>query len=292
MPTTAVAGVFTGNDQSGTSRFTGVPASDRVRRMSGGVMWGLGLYDKLSSARVFPSGATDATLILFDGKLFGTVNLGDFDGSFLQATNRAGSGQVLDVDQLSNFGFNNKARSQMLVAARRNAGEVRLSARNVLLSTWNAKLADFLAGTSAQQNGGPIITWDMFPANEPFLSSNRQYLKIHQRLKIVLSGWPDYDASVTYWIFLFINGNGNIRGSVDRGSVWVEGGIKSGAILDELLPKAKAALDVIQTEIDNMLGQISQTFSEVYLLPGNQVDRAKTGVMTGSTWDDTTIVID
>lgn len=252
-------------------------------------MSSLGIRQALSSATVYASSTADATVILF-APLVPFLGSPDYTGRFMQITNRRNAGSEFKVDRFSDFAFNNQATS-ILVAAPNRGTEFRMSFRDLFLAQWRAQI-DAQLTDGARRNGDPTLTWEMWPNGISHLSSDHMYLKVHQRLRIELSWWPDYDASITYHLFLFLDGNGRLRGHVQRWAYWVESGIKASSIGNRLRPAVIAGMDQINTELAAQLAPFSGfSFRDLYYLPGNQTTRPPTGVRTGMTTSDVTIVV-
>jgi hypothetical protein len=289
MSLAMLSSVFTNINLSGNSDVLGVGVSERYRVLSTSDMIASSIFRNLSSATVFASTLSDATLILFKPFIPG-FSFGDFNGFFLQLTNSRNAGAELDVNSFVPLGFNDASESMLLVAANK-APEVRLSFRDLFLDQWKTILDGQLAGSQAQRDGDPTLTWEMFPVGISFLDSSLRYLKIFQPLNIVLDWWPDYKANITYHILLFLDGSGHLKGHVARWAYWVEGGIKSGGIASELEPKVIAGMDTLNKELAKQLGALSFVFTDLYYLPGRQIGPASTGTLTGSTLQDVTIVL-
>jgi len=188
------------------------------------------------------------------------------------------------------------AGSMLLVASKKpGKSETRISFREQFLTQWDTFLDDKLSGTQASRVGDPTLTWEMFPANISYLNPGLTYLKIYQPLHISMPWyWPDYSASMTYHIYLYIDGNHHLRGWGARWECWVEGGAKNGKIHDSLDPQVAAGLSALQDKVNaqfqllDLLGPLS----DVYYLPGNQVTDVATGSAIGHTTDDITIVVE
>ena len=292
MSISALSAVFTNANQSGTARLFGVGSNERTRKLPKSLMQSYGIHRNLSSATVYSTSRSDGTLVLFR-PLFGFFDVGDFNGDYLQIANRRSSGSVFDVDSFSAHGFNDQARSMLFIAARKDTDEIRISFRDIFLNRWKQVIDAELAGTQAKRSGDPSLTWELWPTGVSYLSSSHQYLKVHQRLRIEIDWWPDYDASITYHLRLYLDGSGKLKGYVARWAYWVEGGIKSGSIADKLEPKVIAGMGTLNNELSTQLGLLSGfSFEDLYYLPGNQTSRAPTGVTKGTTLDDVTIVLD
>lgn len=214
----------------------------------------------------------------------------DYTGSFMQITNRRNSGSVLDVDRFSTYGFNNKPTNMLVVAPNRGT-EVRLSFRDLFLERWRDVIDAQLSG-GARRDGDPTLTWEMWPSGISYLDPNRCYLKIHQDLDIELHCWPDYKASITYHIYLYLDGSGRLRGYVARWAYWIEGGVKADDIEDQLAPAVISGMSTLNDELATQLAAYDAfSFSDLFYLPGDQITRPPTGVITGQTISDVTIVV-
>jgi hypothetical protein len=263
----------------------GVSRTTRYQRASQAALSDRDLWRRISSARLFSSTDADTTLILF-GFPVPFVNFPDYTGSFIQFTN-ARSGSELNVNVPGSL--NDLTDSLLLVATNRGP-ETRLSFRDLFLSRWRTTIDSKLSG-GAKRSGDPTLTWEMFPEGISHLNPERIYLKIHQQLDIEIDWWPDYEASITYHIFLFLNSAGRLRGSVARWAYWIEGGAKADDIEDRLAPAVIAGMDDLNSQLSSTLDVLPFTFTGLYYLPGRQLTPAPTGTLTGMTTDDVTIVL-
>lgn len=275
------------NNLRGHFIFVGMSQNQDYTHLRSSDLQNENLFRDINSAILWESYSTDSTMILFENHL-GFFNYGDYNGRFIQLTNLMNSGNYKQFDSLAPWNFNNVAGSLMLVNTR---SMLRFSFRDLVLRDWNRTLDQMLQGSPARRNGNPMTTWEMFPRNVSHLSSNLTYLKIHQRLRIELPWWPDYDASITYHIYLYLDWQGRVRGHVVRWAYWVEGGIKSGSIADQLEPQVIAGTDTINDVLDDKLAMFEDfSLSRLYYLPGNQTQYPPGDVVTGSTFSDVTIV--
>jgi len=286
MPITVLASVFSGPNQTGTSRVYGVGTSGRYFRVRRSTLSAAGLRAQISSATLYSSPTSHTTLLLF-GFPGGFLTLPDFTGAFVQLTN-AISGQEFDTNLAPNF--DNMATSLLLVRTAK-ANEIRVSFRDIFLTKWKSVIDAALSG-GAKRHGDPTLTWEMFPLAVSYLDSSLMYLKIHQRLDIEIDWWPDYEATITYHIFLYLDGAKHVRGFVARWAYWIEGGVKSDDIEDKLRPAVIAGANTLNAELGSALNLLSfLPFSELYYLPGRQLTPAPTGALNGWTYDDVTIVL-
>jgi hypothetical protein len=279
--------VFAGPNQTGASRVFSVTRARRYHRVPNQELRDRGLDRAISSLSLNASSDASNTFILFVSPRF--FSFPDFVGPFAQWTNEKGAPSARHVN-LAGTASDDAARSLLAVATDRGT-EFRLSFRDQVLETWNDTLDGLLAGSQARRNGDPLLTWDIFPQGISELDPNHVYLKIHQNLDVILAGWPDYRASVTYHIFLFVNEERKLRGFVRRAANWVEDGVKADDIGEKLEPKVAEGAGILDAQIDEKLREFDAlNFKDVYYLPGRQLSR--TQEVTGSTTDDVTIVVE
>ena len=290
MSVSGMAQLFAGANQSGINIVEVTGATQRYELTRASELFNNGLWKQLSSASVFvpPLGAT--SLICFGFPFAPPGFFPDFAGQFVQFTNLAGS-PVLNKN-LSASAFDNQTESALLVKQAR-AFEVRLSFRSLFLKQWKTVIDAQLSGTQASRDGDPILTWEMFPKGISGLDPLLRYLKITQGLDIAIDGWWDYKASLTYWILLSLDSGGTLQGFVARQSFWVESGIKHDGIVAALAPQVSAGAGVLNIELASALTKATGgfTFTDLYYMPGNQTAAPATGVFTGFTTQDVTIVL-
>jgi hypothetical protein len=279
--------VFAGPNRTGASRVFGVTRARRYHRVPNRELRDRGLDGAIGSLSLAASSDAANTCILFVSprdRLFP-----DFVGPFAQWINRKDAGSARDVD-LAGTASDDATRSLLAVATDRRT-EFRLSFRDQILKTWNQTLDGLLAGSHARRSGDPLLTWDVFPQGIGGLNPNHIYLKIHQNLDVVLTSWPDYRASVTYHVFLFVNEEQELRGFVQRAAHWVEEGVKADDIGERLGPKVAEGAETLNAGIDEKLRALDGLgLNDVYYLPGRQLSRAEEVI--GSTTDDVTIVVE
>jgi hypothetical protein len=279
MSVSTLALVFEHINKGGRSRLYGVPRSARYSKADDVDLDDISLRDLISSTEVFSSSDAVNNLVLFDG--------GRFDGDFRQMTN-AHLGSSL-VTNMTAQNFNDRAGSLLMIASGRGA-EFRLSFRDQFLNEWKTTI-DAQLGSDASRVGDPTMTWEVFPRNVSYLDPNLTYLKIRQNLNINIDWWPDYSAWIQYHIRLYLDGAHHVRGYCARWEYWIEGGIKTGGIEDRLRPKVQAGASTLTTKLGAKLGALSFTVSDLYLLPGRQLSPRGTGVSSGNSNDDVTIVV-
>ena len=269
--------LFSQDNETGNMYSAVVDHNERYEKMSANLLKQRGLYAHVESVSVYAH-QYDANLILLKND--------NYTGPFVQISVDGSAKQQFLYDTWGHTG------SALLIASQKK-GELRLSLKDTLLTKWTQYLDQKLSGTQAQREGNPILTWEMFPTNISYLDSNLTYIKVHQPLHININNWPDYSASMTYHIYLYVNENAKLRAWGARWAIWVEGGAKQGKIKDKLRPQVKAGL----TEFENLLNTQLQGFdslgnvSDVYYLPGNQTSPLGTENLSGNTDDDVTIVI-
>ncbi len=287
------------NNQGGNFQLYSLPVDTRYAHISKSDLQNGGFLRAYSSATVYRSFRGEATMIFLDnfytlvklssGQVWAYWGGPDYSGKFLQLTNVLNE-RAFTVDRFSDSAFDNQAASIILVDAGHTS--LRFSFRDLFLNEWKTSIDKKLAGTTATRNGDPILTWEMWPVGYNELNPGLCYLKISQLLNVELDWWPDYKASMTYHIYLFVDGQGNLQGSVARWGVWVEDGIFHDSIKDDLQPKVISGVDTINQKLANELAKYSGiTFKDLWYLPGRQVRYPTGNVMTGTTTDDVTIVV-
>lgn len=273
-------------NKGGLSRVFGLGKTARYNMIRESLLGQLSFDAKMSSIATNPSSSSVATVILFANSFAGIIPLGDFDGDFVViGVQKNGSP---DFRNLTDQSFNDRTRSLLLVNASK-APEFRVSFRDKFLDTWNTTI-DAQLGSDASRKGDPLMTWTAYPANTSYLSPDQIYLLIQQGLNINLDWWPDYDARIGYHLYLYLDAAGKLQGYVQRWSAWVEGGVKSGQIMDKLKPKVIAGMATINEKLKTSFSTLP-AFKGFYYLPGRQLSPV-TGLEKGTTWDDVTLVFE
>lgn len=277
MTLLALTTLFSGPDQTGSSRLFGLGTGDDYNHLSHDFLAVSGLLDSVSSGTMSCQTA-DLNLILFSEP--------DLTGSFFQLSKAAGGPAT--------FWHSGPAQSALLVPSnRQGTSEHRLSFHTVFLGDWDSFLDQALQGTEVTRDVDPLLTWRMFPTDDQWLSSGQVYLRIHQPLHVHMPWyWPDYQASVDYHIVLYVS-DGHLRAWVADYEWWVEGGLKSGKIGDKLGPQAAAGMTELQTHLNDKLAALDAlgTVRDVYYLPGWQPSPIQNAGFGGNTADNTTIVV-
>jgi hypothetical protein len=272
--------LFSQDNRQGQSLLVGVGHGDRYNPIRSDTLHNRGLYANIHSVELDTTVEADGNIVLLQND--------DFSGSFFQMSDAPSQGD----EWWHTWGH---VGSVLLVASsKQGSSETRLSFRDQFLNQWDSFLDAKLQGGRASREGDPTLTWEMFPANVSYLDSNLAYLKIYQPLHIHMPWyWSDYAASLTYHIYLYVNGDHHVRVWGARWAYWVEGGLKSGKIADQLEPQVKAGLSALQDQLNQQFAGLDAlgTVSDVYYLPGRQTESLGTGALTGNTNDDITIVI-
>lgn len=210
------------------------------------------------------------------------------------------SGQTKEVPKLSDIDFNDRTSSALLV--RHFNQECPPIPLNILFSNLGEKVSDAIYGNKGpyvfcywplcspeheidnhyRRRSYPIHTWDMWPTFAP--SETFYYLRVPMTLemgnaKLVtpLNGllydtsWPDYKVEFRYWIKLYIDQFGKLRGYVHSYGAWVEGGIYTDRILENAMSRAQyEGLPIVQAEIiSSLMAWEPLSFERLYYLPGS-----------------------
>jgi hypothetical protein len=273
-------------NKGGASRLFGVGQDARYNPIPESRLGQLSFDATMSSVLVNASSVSVANVILFSNSVLAWLSVGDFAGDFVNIG--APKGGAAHFENLTDYGFNDRTRSAILVNTSKGP-EYRVSFRDKFLDTWNTTIDGELGG-DASRKGDPLMTWTAFPEGISYLSSDQIYLEISQRLNINIDWWPDYDASITYHLFLYLDGAGKLQGYAQRWSAWVEGGVKTGEIWDKLWPKVGSGAKTINAKLTESFKTLP-AFKGFYYLPGRQLGPT-TGVDSGGTWDDVTLVFE
>jgi hypothetical protein len=278
MSLLALASLFSGPNQTGSSMLMGLGTTDDYSHLTHDVMESRGLIDSVSSGLLICQTAT-INLVLFSNS--------DYTGTFFQLSKAAGGDAT--------YWHTGSAQSALLIASERaGTSEHRFSFTTIFQGDWDTFLDQTLQGTSVSRDVDPLLTWRMFPTDDQWLSSGQVYLRIHQPLHVHMPWyWPDYQASVDYHILLYVTGDHHLRGWVADYEWWVESGAKSGKIGDQLGPQAASGMGALQDHLNEKLSALDAlgAVRDVYYLPGTQLSPVDNAVLGGNTNDDITIVI-
>ncbi|MBW4028412.1 MAG: hypothetical protein HIU93_13580 [Acidobacteria bacterium] len=273
--------LYSGDNRTGQSMLVGVGHTDRYNHISAAQLTSSGLYANIHSVELITTSEADGNLVLLKND--------DYSGPFAQVSDAQSAGDVW----WSCWGH---IGSVLLIAGnKKGTSEHRISFHDQFHDKWTSFLDAKLQGKKASRQGDPTLTWEMFPANVSYLDPNLAYLKIYQPLHITMPWyWPDYAASMTYHIYLYVTGDHHLRAWGARWAYWVEGGAKSGKIADELMPEVRDGLQSLQDQVNQALTltDLLGPITDVYYLPGRQPNRIATGGISGATTDDVTIVIE
>ena len=273
--------LFSGDNLTGTSILVGVGHGERYNPVTAADLQSFGLYANIHSSDVVTTAEAAGNIVFLMND--------DFSGPFAQQSDAASIGEVT-------AGVSGHIGSVLLIASdKQGHKETRVSFNDQFLDAWIMFLDNALSGSRASREGNPTLTWEMFPANISYLDEDLTYLKIYQPLHISMP-WPfsDYAASMTYHILLFLDGDHHVRAWGARWAYWVEGGIKSGHIADQLEPQVRDGLTTLVDQANSKLALLDLLgpLSDVFYLPGRQTTPVGTGFLTGNTADDVTIVLE
>jgi hypothetical protein len=292
MPGSVLALVFTDTYQRGTGQLLAVGTSSRYDRVSSDTMldWGFDSRGPMS-VTVYSSSTADAHLILFGPRR--NTSAPAYTDRFIQITNRKNSDSELDVGSFMPIRSDMGVVSSMLLVAANRRAEVRQSFKDLFFQKCRDIIEDSLTH-GAEFFTDPILTWEPWPSGIPYLDPNTCYLKVHQELSISLHCWPHYSASITYYIHLYLDRSDLLRGYVAYGDYWIEGGVKHDDIEDNLVPEMRSCATTLNSELVTQLNNAfgGAQYSDIYFLPGDQVSPPQTGVTTGRTIADVTIVLE
>ncbi|MBI2853073.1 MAG: hypothetical protein HYX84_08280 [Chloroflexi bacterium] len=260
------------SDYEGRSLFINHDPGWVYRRIRKSALSDANLNDRISSLYV------DASSTEVGGKVILFQN-DRFTGRFAMFSTTAGAPDERAYTPYVGDFINDRTSSILVVRQYENEFAVALGDFGL-----RDTIEDFVNGVDGRISlrGDPIITWDMWPSFSP----ERRYIYLRIPVEVAIDWWPDYDAEVRYWIYLYVNADGDLRGYVDWYGAWAESGWKSDDVVDGLM-------DAIPNTIDDVNGQLNTAlaaaalfapFERQYFLPG-------TAGNTGYTDDDLTLVL-
>lgn len=166
--------------------------------------------------------------------------------------------------------INDDIESALMI--RRSQNEYAVDVKDKISEPFKTNFDAAISGTQVKRNGDPKIYAVFWPS----WASSKKFVCIEQKMTVELDWWWDYEASVKYYVYFYINASGQLKGYVYDVDVWVEGGIFSSDIRSELEPKLEDGADKIDDELTAQLDQINalaslfgMNLSSVYLIPGN-----------------------
>ena len=223
------------------------------------IKFGSPLRNEITSFRANAGGGYAA------GNVYGFTSR-DFKGDFASLNIPRGW-----ISWWSNVGgaMNDDIESALLI--NRNEDEQVLEVADLIRDPFIGQLDEALAGEDVSRSGDPKIFANFWPSHDP----NRKFVSIEQKLRVHINWWPDYDAKIRYDIYLYLDGN-EVKGYVAWASTWVEGGIFTGKILDQLHPKVVDGMRPLNDELERQLPLLSLIalvrgpFRRLYLLPGQE----------------------
>lgn len=172
----------------------------------------------------------------------------------------------------SNVGgqMNDDIESALMI--NRSNDEFIIGMTDTIADAFRDQLQAALAGEDASPRGNPRIYATFWPSYDP----NRKFVTIEQDLRINVPWWPDYDARMRYDIYFYLHSPTEVRAYVAWGHTWVEGGVFSGKINDQLHPQVMAGASDVNDALAQQLPLLSLValfrgpFRTLYLLPGRE----------------------
>ena len=237
------------------------------------IKFGSTLSNEITSMRGYANGG-------FKGNIF-TMSNNDFSGKQISLNMNEGW-----TSWWNNVGsaFNDDIESALIV--NRNYNETVIELRDLILPDFLSAFDEKTKGTPVSRKGDASVFTTYWPGFAP----DKIFVSIEQNLNVEIDWWPDYDAQVRYDIYLYLNSKGNIWGYSYYPAVWVEGGIFSSKIFNELYPKLKDGAHALTEKIQAKLSLFNyKTFRGLYLLPGKQPSGGFGDF--GNTRDNSTLVL-
>jgi hypothetical protein len=279
MSLKATALLFNGANETGTSLLVGLGTADRYAQITPAELSSHGMVDSVASGQLNCT-AADLNLVFFSN--------GAYTGSFFQVSLSRSNGS-------ETFWHTGPAQSALLIASNdAGANEHRVSFVDTFREKWDSFLDNLLQGKQVTRDVEPLLTWQMFPTSDQWLTSSQTYLRIHQPLHVHMPWyWPDYQASADYNIVLYIDGDSHLRAWVADWECWVESGAKHDQVQNQLSPQVQAGMSALQDQMNQQLAltDLLGAIKAVFYLPGRQPNPIGSTTFGGNTSDDVTIII-
>lgn len=145
-------------------------------------------------------------------------------------------------------------------------------------------------GIAASRRGDLVFTWEMWPDWAPY----KTFVQVDIPIEIGIALWPDYDATISYYISFYIDNQHRLRGYVDMTSVWVEGGWFTGSIIDQLCETANSmeTTGKIEKGLNEILTELEfHEWDRWYLMPGTAPIGHFLVDYSGHTNDDVSLIL-
>jgi hypothetical protein len=209
--------------------------------------------------------------------------------------------------------FNDKVSSSLIVARAPKEKETEVALRANVTSQFINIFDTKTQGKPVSRSGDPRMYVTYFPAYDPdkAFATIEQALTVQVRIPLKTRikiwnpfgddyyieidlgqvRWSDYAAQVRYDILFFVGQDGKLHGQAWWSHVWVESGVFSQEVHDQLAPDLHGATGDLTAAIESALALLARKrIADVYLLPGRPPDMEQFGSM-GRYDDDVTLVI-
>lgn len=269
--------VYKHSDFDGTSAYWSHSPGYRYYRIWKSTLSSYGLHDNISSLRVYSNDSERETAILFQHS--------GFRGRFVAFEGRDPRQDISNLGGTYNF---HDITSSILLIAHADREFIPISLGQMARDDATSAIDDVLSDISeASRRGDIVFTWSMWPS----FDSVKKFVRIDIPIRVHVPSWWDYDARITYYIYLYIDSLHRLRGYVNWVETWVESGILSGSISNRLHPQAVDSAGEVNTLLNDALTEFDfHEWESYYLMPGV----APIGLpdnYAGNTTDDVTIVL-
>ncbi|MCE9571716.1 MAG: hypothetical protein K8W52_01030 [Deltaproteobacteria bacterium] len=152
-----------------------------------------------------------------------------------------------------------------LMVNRNPRGEVAIDLGAQIGPAFAAQFDAAAAGTQVSRTAEPRVFTLFWPGHDP----GEIFVSIEQDLNVALDWWPDYAAQVRYDVKVYRTADGHLDAYVAWVYTWVEGGLFTGKIADELKPRMVAAAATLTGALRDKLAAFAAIkVADAYLLPG------------------------
>ncbi len=254
--------VYEHADFRGRGFFVPTPLPD-YRKIRKSLLKQVRLHDRISSLYIQASAAEErgGEIILFEHDRF--------FGRFARfATNPGKPSERVNVPFVSGF-INDRTSSILMVRHFKNEIGPFLIGDFFLRDEIKKSIE---SQKQIRLRGNPIVTWDMWPdgTNNHPNAPNQKFIYIRIPIRVDVPIFPDKDAEIRLWLYLYIDKNGRVQGYLAAYGAWVEAGWKSRRVLDELMKRLREAAPEINVKITAFITifRLLEPYARLYYLPG------------------------
>ena len=131
------------------------------------------------------------------------------------------------------------------------------------------------------------FSWEMWPDFDP----TKKLVRIDVPVRFRMRGWFNFEARVTYYLYLYIDDRSRLSGYVRWIETWVEGGTIGGGLNHRLNIRAVEAAGRVVRVLEEVLAELNdREWSNCYLMPGSVPDKPSEAY-AGNTRDGVSLIL-